>query len=207
MTDPRAARAVDATADLAALVAARICHDIANPIGAALNGVELLEMGPPGGGELALVADSVRAGRHRLRFCRLAFGPAEASAAEVSPAEFAAAATDAFGGRRLSVAVALTAPLPRQTARLAALAILCAETALPLGGALRLAGTAARLALDATGATVRLDDGLWARALGQTGAGEVTSSTVQFALFGLDCPRQGRRSDLQRTAEGIRLSF
>ena len=54
-------------ADLASLVAARLCHDLVSPLGAIGNGVELIEMGgQPASGkspEMALISDSVAAAR------------------------------------------------------------------------------------------------------------------------------------------------
>ena len=46
--------------DLAGLVSARICHDLASPLGAVVNGAELIAELPPGeaGDELKLVAQS-----------------------------------------------------------------------------------------------------------------------------------------------------
>ena len=68
-------------AELASLVAARLCHDLVSPLGAIGNGVELLEMSGDFPGiskspELALITESVRSARARVRFFRTAFGHA-----------------------------------------------------------------------------------------------------------------------------------
>jgi histidine phosphotransferase ChpT len=66
-------------ADLAALVGARICHDLISPIGAIGNGMELLALsGVPPSPELELIEDSLRNAMARVQFFRIAFGAAEA---------------------------------------------------------------------------------------------------------------------------------
>lgn len=63
--------------DLVELLCARLCHDLAGPVGAVATGAELLADEAGGGGEaLDLLATSAAAASQRLRFFRLAFGPA-----------------------------------------------------------------------------------------------------------------------------------
>lgn len=60
---------------LAELLCARLCHDLASPLGAAAAGLELLEDAPDA--ETAgLVAASMGAATGRLKFLRAALGPA-----------------------------------------------------------------------------------------------------------------------------------
>ena len=67
--------------DLSSLVAARLCHDLISPIGAIGNGMELLQMTEGRGvAELELISDSLATALAKLRFYRLAFGPADAQA-------------------------------------------------------------------------------------------------------------------------------
>ena len=61
--------------DITALVTARICHDLASPIGAIGNGVELVELrGKSLGEEGELVKASVNATVAKLKLFRIAFG-------------------------------------------------------------------------------------------------------------------------------------
>ena len=63
--------------DLGAKVASRICHDLANPLGAIANGLELLLLpGLEPTPEMSLLQDSVASASARIRWFRLAFGPA-----------------------------------------------------------------------------------------------------------------------------------
>jgi len=62
--------------DLAALLSARLCHDLAGPVGAANNGAELLiEDGAESIGDARdLIANCAGQAVRRLRFYRLAYG-------------------------------------------------------------------------------------------------------------------------------------
>ncbi|MGP3482550.1 hypothetical protein ACTVFS_22595, partial [Escherichia coli] len=108
----------DATPDLAALVGARLCHDLISPIGAIGNGLELLQLAGQGTSpELALVSDSLATALAKLRFFRIAFGPADPQA-RISPDEAAQIYGAMFQGR-FTVAWGVPGDLPRPMARLA----------------------------------------------------------------------------------------
>jgi len=64
---------------LAELMCSRLCHDLAGPLGAARNGLELLDelgAGPLGDESAAMVGDSLKTAHARLQFFRLAYGTA-----------------------------------------------------------------------------------------------------------------------------------
>ena len=80
--------------NITALVAARMCHDLASPIGAIGNGVELVELtGKTLGQEGELVKASVNAAVAKLKLFRIAFGQFNAeeilNAAEISAVQTA----------------------------------------------------------------------------------------------------------------------
>jgi histidine phosphotransferase ChpT len=65
--------------DLASLMCSRLCHDLVNPLGALLNGVELLaEEDDPAmrAQAIELLEISARQSNNKLKFFRLAFGAA-----------------------------------------------------------------------------------------------------------------------------------
>src|SRR5918999_443760 len=87
------------TPDLSALVSARLCHDLISPMGAIGNGLELMNISAtPGSAELALVHDSLNTALAKLRFFRIAFGPADPQARQ-SMDEAAQLTEDMFHGR------------------------------------------------------------------------------------------------------------
>ena len=72
--------------DLAALLSSRICHDVISPVGAIVNGLEVLDEEKDDemrGFALDLIKKSARTASARLQFCRLAFGAAGSSGASI----------------------------------------------------------------------------------------------------------------------------
>src|SRR5258708_29289003 len=71
--------------ELAALLCSRVCHDLISPVGAIVNGLEVLDDSPkPEDRDFALdlIRKSAKTASARLQFCRLAFGAAGSSGAQ-----------------------------------------------------------------------------------------------------------------------------
>src|SRR4029079_612677 len=76
--------------DFAALLVSRVCHDLVSPVGAVVNGLEVLEDETDlamRAEALRLVAASAEQAAARLQFCRIAFGAAGSAGAELDLAE------------------------------------------------------------------------------------------------------------------------
>src|SRR5712672_4627780 len=74
------------TLELAALLCSRVCHDLISPVGAIVNGLEVLDDNPkPEDREFALdlIRKSAKTASARLQFCRLAFGAAGSAGAQI----------------------------------------------------------------------------------------------------------------------------
>ena len=72
--------------DLAALLCSRVCHDLISPVGAIVNGLEVMEEDKDEETKtfaLELIKKSVKTASARLQFCRLAFGAAGSSGAQI----------------------------------------------------------------------------------------------------------------------------
>jgi histidine phosphotransferase ChpT len=72
--------------DLAALLCSRVCHDLISPVGAIVNGLEVLEDENDESTKtfaLELIKKSARTASARLQFCRLAFGAAGSAGAQI----------------------------------------------------------------------------------------------------------------------------
>jgi histidine phosphotransferase ChpT len=72
--------------DLAALLCSRVCHDLISPVGAIVNGLEVLDDNPkPEDRDFALdlIRKSAKTASARLQFCRLAFGAAGSAGAQI----------------------------------------------------------------------------------------------------------------------------
>ena len=72
--------------ELAALLCSRVCHDLISPVGAIVNGLEVLDDNPTADDrEFAfdLIRKSAKSASARLQFCRLAFGAAGSRDAQI----------------------------------------------------------------------------------------------------------------------------
>src|SRR5215218_3966827 len=72
--------------ELAALLCSRVCHDLISPVGAIVNGLEVLDDNPkPEDRDFALdlIRKSARTASAKLQFCRLAFGAAGSAGAQI----------------------------------------------------------------------------------------------------------------------------
>lgn len=166
--------------DLPALISSRICHDLASPLMAIQNGLEMLELsGLAQTPETVLLADSVRAARTRMEFFRIAFGSATREA-EVPADKCRAVLADHLAERRIAVRWQSAQRVTRREAKLAFLLAQCCEVAMPRGGTLEICGKSEEWRLSARSETLRHDPEVWALLLSRDG--EVAPARVQFVL-------------------------
>jgi histidine phosphotransferase ChpT len=72
--------------DLAALLCSRVCHDLISPVGAIVNGLEVLEEEKDEATKtfaLDLIKKSATTASAKLQFCRIAFGAAGSAGAQI----------------------------------------------------------------------------------------------------------------------------
>jgi histidine phosphotransferase ChpT len=72
--------------DLAALLCSRVCHDLISPVGAIVNGLEVLEEDKDEATKIFamdLIKKSAQTASAKLQFCRLAFGAAGSAGAQI----------------------------------------------------------------------------------------------------------------------------
>ena len=72
--------------DLAALLCSRVCHDLISPVGAIVNGLEVLEEEKDEATKtfaLDLIKKSAATASAKLQFCRIAFGAAGSAGAQI----------------------------------------------------------------------------------------------------------------------------
>jgi histidine phosphotransferase ChpT len=168
--------------DLSALVSARLCHDLISPMGAIGNGLELLQLSAGPAAELALVNESLATALAKLRFYRIAFGPADPEARQ-SLDEVSQISDAMFHGRFNVGWPERGGDLPRTLTRVVYLAILCLEKSLPMGGRVHVtrAGAAVTLAVDAPRTAPPAV--LWAHVVDGTPVPDLKPDGVQFALL------------------------
>ena len=184
--------------DLSALVSARLCHDLISPMGAIGNGLELMQLaGGAAETELALVNESLANALAKLRFYRIAFGPADAQSRQ--SAEEAAQITDAMFSGRFSVHWQTGgADMVRPLARMVYLAVLCLERSLPMGGHVRIGIAPDAVSLAVDGRRTAPPPDLWEHVTRGTPVPGLKADGVQFALL---------RQAVEATGHAIDVAF
>lgn len=192
---------------LSTLLGSRICHDLLNPLGAIGNGLELLTLsGHQAGPEMDLVTASVTHTLARVKLMRLAFGGACAEQT-VGRAEVLETLDAAAHGGRLGYAWNVEGDAPRRDVRTALLAIMCLETALPVGGDIIVAREGARWSIEARHPRLNLDPALW-RPISKGEAPEnISPAQVHFALLPPMAAEAGRSLALTHGADWVKISF
>ena len=124
--------------DFAAMLVSRVCHDLVSPVGAVVNGLEVLEDERDAGmraDALKLVASSADQAAARLQFARVAFGAAGSAGAELDLNEVGRVVKGLTAGGKVEIDWQ-AAPLnwPKDWAKLLMNATLLAMDSLPRGG-------------------------------------------------------------------------
>ncbi len=193
--------------NIPALIGSRICHDLINPLGAIGNGVELLGLaGVADGPEMALVSESVENATAKVRFLRLAFGAASPDQT-VARTEILTVLSAMARGGRLSYSWNLQGDPPRVDVRTALLALMCLETALPMGGDIEVTRTEDQWSVYARHDRLNLDPTLWVPLSKNSYPETLTGAQVHFALLPDMAREAGRTLALSHGADWVKISF
>ncbi|WP_417816891.1 histidine phosphotransferase family protein [Tritonibacter scottomollicae] len=194
------------SANLAALVGSRICHDLISPVGAINNGLELLGMSNSlEGPELELISDSVNNANARIRFFRVAFGAAGEQ--ELGRMEITSVLGDVSKGARINYNWSSQEAAARRDVRMAFLAGLCLESALPYGGTIQILRSTDGWTVTGEGRKINVDENLWASLTTDAAEVEITPALVQFALLPAAAREADRQLSFNQSLEKISISF
>src|SRR6202790_2975912 len=126
--------------ELAALLCSRVCHDLISPVGAIVNGLEVLDDNPkPEDREFALdlIRKSAKTASARLQFCRLAFGAAGSSGAQIDLGDAQTVARGHLEDGKTTIAWNLPRVLlPKNKVKLLLNMMVIAQQTIPRGGVL-----------------------------------------------------------------------
>src|ERR1700744_590870 len=126
--------------ELAALLCSRVCHDLISPVGAIVNGLEVLDDNPkPEDREFALdlIRKSARTASARLQFCRLAFGAAGSAGAQIDLGDAENMARGHIEDGKTTIAWNLPRLLlPKNRVKLLLNMMVIAQQTIPRGGTL-----------------------------------------------------------------------
>jgi len=192
--------------NLAELVGSRICHDLISPVGAITNGMELLEMvGSMQGPEMELISGSVTNAAAKIRFFRVAFGAA--SDQPLGRAEVTGLLKDVEQSGRLRVHWAVGEAVPRDQVKLVFLALMCCESAMPMGGEATVEAQDGGWVVTATADKLNVVGDLWTNIGSGRFADQITPAQVQFALLPQAATARGRRVMAETTPTRLTIRF
>lgn len=179
--------------DLAALLCSRVCHDVISPVGAIVNGLEVLDEEKDAemrGFALELVKKSARTASARLQFCRLAFGAAGSAGAAIDTGDAEQVARGLLADDRTQLLWDVPRVLmPKDKVKLVLNLCLIAAAAIPRGGSIlvTVSGTdpATRIEVEAKGTNARLASHVPQLLAGTPENGQVDAQGIQAFYTGL----------------------
>jgi histidine phosphotransferase ChpT len=172
--------------ELAALLCSRVCHDLISPVGAIVNGLEVLDDNPkPDDREFALdlIRKSAKTASARLQFCRLAFGAAGSSGAQIDTGDAEKMARGHLEDNKTKITWNLPrAFLPKNKVKLLLNMMIIAQQTIPRGGVLTVdpigEGEAIGFRVSAAGLNARMPQSV-AELLHTGNSGAVDAHAVQ----------------------------
>jgi len=133
--------------DLAALLCSRVCHDLISPVGAIVNGLEVMDEDKDEETKvfaLDLIKKSARKASARLQFCRIAFGAAGSAGAQVDLGDAENVARGFIEDEKIKLAWNLPRILlAKNRVKLLLNMLLVAAQSIPRGGILTIEGEGA----------------------------------------------------------------
>jgi histidine phosphotransferase ChpT len=207
MADPVTLEALD----LAALLCSRVCHDLISPVGAVVNGLEVLEEGKDEETRafaLDLIKKSAQQASARLQFCRLAFGAAGSAGAAIDLGDAQGVARGFLEDGKTRLEWNLPRELlPKNRVKLLLNLLLLAGQTIPRGGSLKVdpvgEGQTMGFRISATGQNARIPQAVPGLVAGAPGGHAVDSHAIQPFYTGLLARSCGLAVNLAPEGEGI----
>ena len=197
--------------DLAALVCSRVCHDVISPVGAIVNGLEVLEEdSDPQMREFALdlIRKSARQASARVQFARLAFGAAGSAGAAIDLGDAESVAKGMFGDDKVTLSWSSPRVLmPKNKVKLLLNLVVLANGAIPRGGRIAVDVTGAEedpvFAISATGINARIPAHAEALLAGEPEGGTVDAHAILPYYAGLVARAAGMNVTLSIEGETV----
>lgn len=184
--------------DLAALLCSRICHDLISPVGAIVNGLEVLEEEKDDATKtfaMDLIKKSAATASAKLQFCRIAFGAAGSAGAQIDLGDAEKIVRGFLEDDKTKLAWNLPrALLAKNRVKLLLNMLLLAGQAIPRGGNLTIdpigSGETMSFKVSAAGANAKVPLGVPPLLAGDGGAEALDAHRIQPFYAGLlakDC--------------------
>jgi histidine phosphotransferase ChpT len=179
--------------DLAALLCSRVCHDVISPVGAIVNGLEVLEEDKDESMRefaLDLIRKSARTASARLQFCRLAFGAAGSAGASIDTGDAEKVARGLIADERTQLNwQSPRAFMPKNKVKLALNLCLIAAACIPRGGVMNVViegeGDDAHMSVAVKGPNLKLASHVADLLEGRSESGSVDAHGIQPYFTGL----------------------
>jgi histidine phosphotransferase ChpT len=179
--------------DLAALLCSRVCHDLISPVGAIVNGLEVLEEDKDEETKtfaLDLIKKSAQQASAKLQFCRLAFGAAGSAGAQIETGDAERVARGLIEDGKITIAWNLPRELvAKNRVKLLLNMIVVGAGAIPRGGTLTVDAVENGYRVVAAGLNARLTAAT-AELVSGTGGHAVDAHAIQPVYTGIlarDC--------------------
>jgi len=200
--------------DLAALLCSRVCHDVISPVGAIVNGLEVLEEEKDESQRelaLELIKKSAETASSRLQFCRLAFGAAGSAGAMIDTGDAERVVRGLFADGKASLDWHVPRVLmAKDKVKLVLNLSLIGMTALPRGGVVSVtiegAEAATHLQIEAQGTNARLANHVPPLLAGTPESGSVDAHGIQAYYTGLVAKSAGMTLALDAEPNLIRIT-
>ncbi len=197
--------------DLAALLCSRVCHDVISPVGAIVNGLEVLdEEKDPDMRTFALdlVKKSATMASAKLQFCRLAFGAAGSAGASIDTGDAETVTRGLFGDDKIKLD--WRAPrilMPKNQVKLLLNLCLIAAQTIPRGGTMTVevegTGEASVIRVMTKGGYARIPAGIAPLLDGTPESGSVDAHAIQPFFTGLVAREIGMIAAIRSEPDGI----
>ena len=200
--------------DLAALLCSRVCHDVISPVGAIVNGLEVLEDENDASMRdfaLDLIRKSAKQASARLQFARLAFGAAGSAGASIDLGDAEQVARGLFQDDK--VAFSWSGPrvlLPKNRVKLLLNLVVLGINAVPRGGAVHVTVTgdaeAWEFVLLSKGLNARIPPPAEALLAGSPEGGTVDAHGIQVFYAGMVARAAGMNVALAIAGDEVTIS-
>ena len=197
--------------DLAALLCSRVCHDLISPVGAIVNGLEVLEEEKDEETKtfaLDLIKKSAGTASAKLQFCRIAFGAAGSAGAQIDLGDAEKIARGFLEDDKTKLAWNLPrALLAKNRVKLLLNMLLIAGQAIPRGGTLTVdpigAGDTMGFKVSAAGTNAKVPPAVPPLLAGETGGGGLDAHRIQPFYAGLLAQACGVKAAMAMEGEAV----
>src|SRR5690242_6480076 len=184
--------------DLAALLCSRVCHDLISPVGAIVNGLEVLDDENDEETKtfaLDLIKKSAGTASAKLQFCRIAFGAAGSAGAQIDTGDAEKISRGFLEDEKTKIDWKLPRVLmAKNRVKLLLNLLLIAGQTIPRGGQLTVepvgSGDAMGFTVRSTGTNAKIQPAVAALLAGETGSDGLDAHRIQpfyASLLAKDC--------------------